>query len=219
MRQYFYLLMTGLLLISTTSFAQTSDEQVRTTLMDYIEGTSYTYPDRIKKAFYADANLYLSKEGQDIWVVPAQEYAGWFAKREVGTFTGRVGKILFVDIENDIALAKAEILIPASNIRFVDIFILKKVEDEWKIISKSATKTNSNKTGKNILFVVSNADFYGDSDISTGNSFAEIVKAYKTFTAHGYSIDFVSPKGGAVSLAYINMADPLYKEHIYNVIS
>jgi len=46
-----------------------------------------------------------------------------------------------------------------------------------------------------ILFVVSNAYFYGDSDINTGNHFAEIVFAYDVFQEAGYAVDFVSPQG------------------------
>jgi len=32
-----------------------------------------------------------------------------------------------------------EILIAARNMRFIDMFILKKLEGDWKIISKAAT--------------------------------------------------------------------------------
>ena len=61
-------------------------------------------------------------------------------KTKQGKFNGRVGKILSVDQENDIAMAKAEILTKRGEIRYIDIFLLKKIEGEWKIISKAATK-------------------------------------------------------------------------------
>ena len=44
-----------------------------------------------------------------------------------------------IDQSNDIAMAKAEIKIPARNMHFIDIFLLKKLEGQWKIISKAAT--------------------------------------------------------------------------------
>ncbi len=66
-----------------------------------------------------------------------------------------------------------------------------------------------------ILFVVSNARFYGESDINTSNHFAEIVFAYHEFKTAGFEIDFVSPKGGPVPLGYI-YSDSLLIEYLYN---
>ena len=53
---------------------------------------------------------------------------------------GGRGKIIGVEQFNDIALAKAEIVIPSSELKFVDVFILKRLSGEWKIISKAATR-------------------------------------------------------------------------------
>lgn len=214
MKQYFFFIV--FMLVHASSFAQTEEQQVRATLMNYIEGTSYNYPEKIQAAFHDSSNLYLSKQDNDFWIVPSKEYISWFKNGETGKFNGRFGKILFVDISGDIALAKAEILYPQRNLGFIDAFILKKVAGEWKIISKTATRMDSNKTGKRILFVVSNAKFYGKTDLKTGNSFSEIVKAYKTFEKAGYWIDFMSPEGGAISMAYMNMSDPEHQSFLYN---
>ena len=67
-----------------------------------------------------------------------------------------------------------------------------------------------------ILFIVSNAHFYGDSDISASNHFSEIVQAYEVFKKKGYAIDFVSPEGGAIPIGYISTSDPLQKKYIYD---
>lgn len=72
------------------------------------------------------------------------------------------------------------------------------------------------KASKKVLFVVSSAHFYGTSDIPTGNSFSEIVLAYDPIIKAGYEVDFVSPKGGSVSLAYINTSDPMEKQYLFN---
>lgn len=65
-----------------------------------------------------------------------------------------------------------------------------------------------------ILFVVSNAHYYGASDINTANHFAEIVFAYDVFDKAGYAIDFVSPKGGAIPLGYI-WSDTMLIQYLY----
>jgi len=67
-----------------------------------------------------------------------------------------------------------------------------------------------------ILFIVSNAHFYGDSDIGASNHFSEIVQAYEVFKKASYVIDFVSPEGGAIPIGYISTSDPLQKKYIYD---
>lgn len=67
-----------------------------------------------------------------------------------------------------------------------------------------------------ILFIVSNAHFYGDSDIGASNHFSEIVQAYEVFKRGGYTIDFVSPDGGAIPIGYISTSDSLQKKYIYD---
>ncbi|MEM7298094.1 MAG: peptidase, partial [Bacteroidota bacterium] len=66
-----------------------------------------------------------------------------------------------------------------------------------------------------ILFVVSNAHFYGKSDINTANHFGEIVFAYDVFKRFGYGVDFVSPQGGAIPLGYI-WSDTLLIRYLYD---
>ena len=75
-----------------------------------------------------------------------------------------------------------------------------------------APKSNSK---DKILFVVSNAYYYGESDINTANHFAEIVFAYDEFKKAGYEIDFVSPKGGSIPIGYI-YSDSLLQTYLYD---
>lgn len=210
-----YILAFTLFTINFFGFAQSEEVEIRKTLSDYINGTSYNNLDEIDSAFFAEANLYLESKDEPVWVVPIKEYKSWFVNNQ-GTFNGRVGNIISIDHFNSIATAKAEILIPNKSIRFVDLFLLKKMNGVWKIISKSASREQSNLIGKKILFIVSNQNFYGTSNIATGNSFSEIVIAYETFTRAGYSVDFVSPNGGSIPLAYVNTADPLHRKYIYD---
>ena len=210
------LLFIGLLLFNTTVFAQSEVSEIEATLLNYINGTSYNKSKLIQKAFYVDANLYLEKNNKSLWTVPAKEYASWYNNKNKGKFTGRIGNILSIDNFEGIATAKAEIIIPKSGLKYIDLFLLKKIENEWKIISKTASNEKSNQNGNKILFIVSNTSFHGASKLPTGNSFSEIVNAYDTFKKGGFTVDFVSPKGGSIPLAYINTSDTLQKKLLYN---
>lgn len=136
-----FLCLTFILLISTTcAMAQSQKDQIGAALQKYIDGTSLNNPELISAAFYEEAYLFLSKEGQEIFLMPVHEYADLFNRGEKGKPNGRQGKILSIDQQNDIALAKAEILIPSRDMKFIDVFILKRLSGEWKIISKAATR-------------------------------------------------------------------------------
>lgn len=67
-----------------------------------------------------------------------------------------------------------------------------------------------------ILFVTSNQDFYGNTKISTSNHFGEIIYPYDVFIKAGYQVDFISPKGGAIPLGYLNTSDSLQKKYLYD---
>jgi len=75
--------------------------------------------------------------------------------------------------------------------------------------------TNSH-AQKRILFVASNQDFYGNTKIATSNHFQEIIVPYDIFTKAGYTVDFLSPKGGAIPVGYINTSDTLQKKYLYD---
>jgi len=205
-------------LITTTYdvFAESERVSIENTLSNYMEGSSFNNPSQIKKAFYKNANLYLEKKDTPLWTVPIGEYTSWFEQKNEGKFNGRIGEVLSVDVEGNIATAKVEILIPEKGTRFVDLFLLKKIEGQWLIISKSAVKSDSINHGKRILFIMSNAHFHGDTKLPAGVSFGEIVKAFEAFKRAGYTVDFMSPKGGAIPLAYVNTSVPVHKKYLYN---
>ncbi|MEL6303379.1 MAG: nuclear transport factor 2 family protein [Bacteroidota bacterium] len=134
---------TLLLFICCLSFslqAQSETEAIKETLQKYLKGSSYSEPQIILEAFYEEADLFLYKEGEDIFLWTPQQYATAMGKREQGKYNGREGTILDLDYANNIATAKAEIYIPKADLRFIDMFLLKKLDGQWKIISKAATK-------------------------------------------------------------------------------
>lgn len=191
-------------------------KQIENTLNDYIYGTSFNHQDQIKRAFSDTAILYLEKKDMPQWEVPIADYVSWFKKENAGKPNGRIGEIISIDVDGTIASAKVEILIPRANIRFADMFLLKKLPDGWKIISKTASKQEANNSGERILFITSSAKFHGDSDYPAGVSYSEVVEAYDTFKKAGYTVDFLSPEGGAVPLTYINTSNDLQKDYLYN---
>ncbi len=129
-----------LLLACATSGAQTEEAAIQESLQSYIDGSSYSDPEKIVAPFYEDARMFLYHPDNPIYLLSATEYADLFKKREKGKFNGRVGTILAVDRSNDIATAKVEININEGEMLFIDLFILKKLEGHWKIISKAATR-------------------------------------------------------------------------------
>ncbi len=114
-------------------------DQIKKVLLDYIEGTANGEPDRVRNAFHKDLNLYSVKN---------DSLAIWFGKDyidgiKIGKKNSRQGKIISIDIEQDAATAKVEIVIPDWRI-FTDYFLLLKIQGDWKIIHKSYTSRSSN---------------------------------------------------------------------------
>ncbi|WP_400077831.1 type 1 glutamine amidotransferase domain-containing protein [Winogradskyella sp. R77965] len=68
----------------------------------------------------------------------------------------------------------------------------------------------------NILFIVSNQHYYGQTDMNAANHFGEIVFAYDVLINQGYQVDFVSPKGGAIPIGYLSTSDSIQKKYIYD---
>lgn len=122
------------------TFAQTEREKVEIPLNDYMIGTSYNYPEQIERAFIDSAWLYLNRGDGSSWIASPKEYAALFARREAGKFNGRTSKIRSIDIYQNVAYAEIEVLIPAINARFIDLILVKRIGDNWKIISKTATR-------------------------------------------------------------------------------
>lgn len=107
-------------------------EQISAVLLDYIEGTANGQPERLRKAFHPDFNLY-TVVNDTLWIRSGKQY---ILDIKPGQKTDRIGNILSVDIEKDAAIVKAEIVIP--NWRtFTDYFLLLKYNGSWKIVQKS----------------------------------------------------------------------------------
>ena len=117
-----------------TENSKTEIEQITSTLMDYIEGTANGEPERLKKAFHTDFNLY-TINNDSLWIRSGEQY---ISNVKEGEKSNRIGRIISIDFEKDAATAKAEIIIPNWRI-FTDYFLLLKYEGDWKIVHKSYT--------------------------------------------------------------------------------
>lgn len=129
--------LSAIITLGFMSMAQTDEAAVKATLTDYMEGTSKGQVARIKRAFTPTAALYSVNPDGTQKRLPIGEYIGYFKEGQV---RDRVGKIISVDIVNDAAHAKVEII--SGNTKFTDYMLLLKLKDGWKIINKSYTREN-----------------------------------------------------------------------------
>ncbi|MEL6696696.1 MAG: nuclear transport factor 2 family protein [Bacteroidota bacterium] len=195
---------------------QTEEEQIISVIQDYISGTSYNYPEKLTSAFMPGAQMFLDKEGEPLYVMTIERYAEMVGRGEAGKFNGRTTNILSIDRYQGIAMAKLEVIIPRFGKRFVDMLLLKKLENGWKIISKTAGSEESNRQGNKVLIVTSSTSHKEHETLSTGNSFSEISIAYFAYQQSGYHVDFVSPQGGEIPLAYIDPHDSDHLSALYD---
>lgn len=204
------------LILAVSTYAQSEHTQIRKALQGYIHGTAYNDSEQILSSFIPEARLFLDYPDQALYELSVEEYAQRAGQKNVGQYNGRSSNIISIDQYQGIAVAKLEVLIAGLDKRFIDLILLKKLDDGWKIISKTAASEISIKGNEKALIVLSSRRKQGDSDEPCGNSFSEIVQAYDVYSKAGIHVDFVSPKGGAVGLAYVYAYDSLQLEYLYD---
>ncbi|MGO1002204.1 type 1 glutamine amidotransferase domain-containing protein [Lysobacter sp. CA196] len=67
-------------------------------------------------------------------------------------------------------------------------------------VAKTGSRESARGSQGRILFILASSKVYGASALPASISFGEVVHAWDTFQAAGYSVDFVSPDGGAVPI-------------------
>ncbi|MEI8705065.1 nuclear transport factor 2 family protein [Pseudoalteromonas sp. B62] len=194
----FFILLLAITQFSTLANNSEQQQAVHVVIQKYIDGTSNADPNLITSAFHPKASLILSHPNKPFWQVTAKEFASWFKTKKVT----RTGAILSITVDNDIATARAKITTASPVKQYIDQFLLKRFSDGWKIVSKTASQLDITQSeqflaamDKRVLFIVSSADFHGDSALATGTSFSELVEAYDVFINAGYQVDVVSSKG------------------------
>ncbi len=129
------ILFIGIDVNAQTENSKSEIEQITETLTDYIEGTANGEPDRLRKAFHPDFNLYTVTTEDSLRIRSGEKY---ISNVKEGEKSNRIGRIISIDYEKDAAIAKAEIVIPNWRI-FTDYFLLLKYEGSLKIVHKSYT--------------------------------------------------------------------------------
>lgn len=115
--------------------SQNEKENIKKALYHYMEGTANGEPERVKKAFHKDLNLYSIRKGElNVW--NGKKYIG---NIKSGRNSNRIGKIISIDYENNAAMAKLEIDMPGAKRVYTDYMLLLKIKGVWKVIHKSYT--------------------------------------------------------------------------------
>ncbi len=127
-----------ILLTGMSLYSQSEMEAINKVLYHYIDGTANGEPDRLKKAFDENFNLYfVANDTLRVW--SGKNYINGVKQ---GRKSNRIGKVLSIDYEGNAAIAKIEILMPSRKRIYTDYLMLLKIKDEWKIIHKSFTFKN-----------------------------------------------------------------------------
>jgi hypothetical protein len=81
----------GLTTNAQTQNSKTEIEQITATLMDYIEGTANGEPDRLRKAFHKDFNLYTVSDKDSLKIRSGEQY---ISNIKQGEKSNRIGRII-----------------------------------------------------------------------------------------------------------------------------
>lgn len=138
-----YILLFAIALTFQLTNAQSECVKVEETLQKYMEGSSYNKLELLESAFTDNATLYLTLKDGSFKPITPKDYIGFFKNGEVGKFNGREAEVLAIEVVKDIATAKVRIAFPKNDMVYIDLFLLKKFENDWKIISKTATRTDN----------------------------------------------------------------------------
>ena len=129
---------------------------------------------------------------------------------------GEKADILNINLEKDIASVKTALYLSEEERVIYQFFLLNRHKESWFIVSQNSSNILEKRFSKKILFVVSNAHYHGQSEINTANHYFEIILPYDEFVQAGYEVDFVSPKGGAIPLGYINYTYSTSERYIFD---
>lgn len=135
MKNCIYLIIAaGSLFANTASADDANLTQINNVIQQYFEGTSQAKPELIRKAFLPSLELQTVRNGQLV----RRKRDDYIRVFEKGKPHDRVGRVISIDVSNDAAVAKAEILMGGKV--YIDYFLLLKLKSGWKITNKIYTK-------------------------------------------------------------------------------
>jgi Putative lumazine-binding len=136
------LLVTGLSLLFLHAAAQTQNapgdwQLVQNALNLYIDGQATGDSAKVAQSFHDSWQLKGFRDSSFFEVSKAQYVVGYKKHEKYPTWNGR---IVFIDITNNIACAKVEI--STSKLLFTDYFNLIKTNEGWFIVDKISTRSS-----------------------------------------------------------------------------
>jgi putative lumazine-binding protein len=124
----------GSTMIARVSDGQDADEAaIREVVQLYFDGIIKYDEDSLRKAFHPQANIIGTTDaGQADWE-PFQQWV-LYTRGEAPDSTGRLNRIISIDITGRAAIAKTDLDWP--HVHYVDYLSLLKIEGEWRIVNK-----------------------------------------------------------------------------------
>ena len=96
------------------------------------------------------------------------------------------------------------------------ILLLAIILPSFSVLLTSAKSNKELKMNKKILFVVTSHDKKGNTAEPTGFYLSEVTHPHKVLADKGFTIDFVSPKGGKALVDGLDLLDQINKEFMDN---
>ncbi len=109
------------------------DKAIRATVQQYFDGIIQYDEQALRTAFHPDAAVIGTKDdGALDW----QAFQNWvlYTRGDAPDPTGRINRILSIDISGNAAVVKTELDWP--RVRYIDYLSLMKIDGEWKIVNK-----------------------------------------------------------------------------------
>jgi len=114
------------------------EAEVRAAVLAYFEAGNTGDPDLAREAFETENGvMFIQRPGEDGDQIQTMNL-GDFADRFTRAQEGREGEIIEVKLIND-EMAFAHFLFTTPDRTFNDFFLLYRLDDEWKIVSKAFT--------------------------------------------------------------------------------
>lgn len=114
-------------------------QKIKLVIENYFQGSHQGCAELLKQAFHADAHITGNFDGSYVDFSLSDFIERIKAAHKAGENKVYDKKIISVDIETNIAIVKAKVLV--GKIYFIDLITLIKIKGEWKIRNKSFTNT------------------------------------------------------------------------------
>ena len=122
-----------------TLSAQNDYQKIEIIINDFIEGTTYNYPEKITSGFLPGASMFLYNSADTLLEMSVEEYAALYDNGRRGQQNRRYSEIKTIEVVNTVGYVKLQVRIPSFGLEFQDLFLFKKIDDDWKVVSKCTT--------------------------------------------------------------------------------